>query len=79
MCIRDRVYVEHHRTVGDWVRAVIGAGLVLEDLVEPEWTPGRTQDWGQWSPARGALVPGTLILCTSRPSGPHRGQEPSPS
>jgi SAM-dependent methyltransferase len=56
------VYVEHHRTVGDWVRAVVGAGLALEDLVEPEWTAGRTQEWGQWSPARGALMPGTLIL-----------------
>ncbi len=56
------VYVEHHRTVGDWVRAVVGAGLTLTDLVEPEWTPGRTQTWGQWSPERGALVPGTLIL-----------------
>jgi SAM-dependent methyltransferase len=56
------VYVEHHRTVGDWVRAVVGAGLVLDDLLEPEWTPGRTQNWGQWSPERGALVPGTLIV-----------------
>jgi SAM-dependent methyltransferase len=56
------VYVEHHRTVGDWVRAVVGAGLELADLIEPEWTPGRTQEWGQWSPERGALVPGTLIL-----------------
>jgi SAM-dependent methyltransferase len=64
------VYVEHHRTVGDWVRAVVGAGLVLEDLLEPEWTPGRTENWGQWSPARGALVPGTLILvCTNPPDG----------
>jgi SAM-dependent methyltransferase len=61
------VYVEHHRTVGDWVRAVVGAGLVLEDLLEPEWTPGRTQDWGQWSPARGALVPGTLIVVCAKP------------
>jgi SAM-dependent methyltransferase len=61
-------YVEHHRTVGDWVRAVVGAGLVLEDLVEPEWTPGRTQNWGQWSPERGALVPGTLILVCTRPA-----------
>ncbi|MDP5182904.1 methyltransferase domain-containing protein [Blastococcus sp. BMG 814] len=61
------VYVEHHRTVGDWVRAVVGAGLVLEDLVEPEWTPGRTENWGQWSPERGALVPGTLILVATRP------------
>jgi hypothetical protein len=49
------------------VRAVIGAGLQLDDLVEPEWTPGRTQEWGQWSPARGALVPGTLILSCHRP------------
>ena len=64
----DAVYVEHHRTVGDWVRAVVGAGLVLSDLVEPEWTPGRTQVWGQWSPARGALVPGTLILVCTRPA-----------
>jgi len=61
------VYVEHHRTIGDWVRAVVGAGLVLDDLVEPEWTPGRTQDWGQWSPARGALIPGTLVLVCHRP------------
>ena len=60
-------YVEHHRTVGDWVRALVRAGLVVDDLVEPEWTPGRTQEWGQWSPARGALVPGTLILVTHRP------------
>ena len=29
------VYVEHHRAVGDCVRSVVGAGLVLEDLVEP--------------------------------------------
>jgi SAM-dependent methyltransferase len=63
----NTVYVEHHRTVGDWVRAVVGAGLVLEDLLEPEWTSGRTQEWGQWSPERGALVPGTLILVCVRP------------
>jgi SAM-dependent methyltransferase len=62
------VYVEHHRTVGDWVRAVVGAGLVLSDLVEPEWTPGRTETWGQWSPERGALVPGTLILVSQKPA-----------
>jgi len=61
------VYVEHHRTAGDWVRAVVGAGLVLADLLEPEWTPGRTQTWGQWSRERGELVPGTLILVCERP------------
>jgi SAM-dependent methyltransferase len=63
----NTVYVEHHRTVGDWVRAAVGAGLVLEDLLEPEWTAGRTQEWGQWSPERGALVPGTLILVCTKP------------
>jgi len=63
----NTVYAEHHRTVGDWVRAVVGSGLVLDDLLEPEWTPGRTQNWGQWSPARGALIPGTLILVCHRP------------
>jgi SAM-dependent methyltransferase len=62
------LYVEHHRTIGDWVRAVVGAGLVLTDLLEPEWTPGRTENWGQWSPERGALVPGTLILVCAKPA-----------
>lgn len=67
-CAGRTVYVEHHRTVGDWVRAVVGAGLLLTDLIEPEWTPGRTQTWGQWSPARGALVPGTLIIAAAKPA-----------
>ncbi len=61
------VYVEHHRTVGDWVRDVVGAGFLLTDLLEPEWTPGRTETWGQWSAARGALVPGTLVLVCDVP------------
>ncbi|MGB8650006.1 MAG: class I SAM-dependent methyltransferase [Mycobacteriales bacterium] len=59
-------YVEHHRTLGDRVRELVAAGFVLEDLVEPEWPPGRTQEWGQWSPLRGALVPGTAIFCARR-------------
>ncbi|MGZ4658009.1 MAG: class I SAM-dependent methyltransferase [Blastococcus sp.] len=63
----NTVYAEHHRTVGDWVRAVVGSRLVLDDLLEPEWTPGRTENWGQWSPARGALIPGTLILVCRKP------------
>ena len=61
------VYVEHHRTLGDRVRELVGAGLVLEDLVEPEWPAGRTQEWGQWSPLRGALVPGTAIFVAHKP------------
>ena len=30
-------YVEHHRTLGDWVRLLAGHGFVLSDVVEPEW------------------------------------------
>jgi SAM-dependent methyltransferase len=56
-------YVEHHRTLGDRVREIVAAGLVLEDLVEPEWPPSLHREWGQWSPLRGALFPGTAIFC----------------
>jgi SAM-dependent methyltransferase len=60
-------YVEHHRTIGDRVRDVVAAGLVLEDVVEPEWPDGRQTVWGQWSPLRGALFPGTAIFVCRRP------------
>lgn len=56
-------YVEHHRTLGDYVRSLAGAGFVIEDLIEPEWPDGHTEEWGQWSPMRGALFPGTVIFC----------------
>jgi hypothetical protein len=55
-------YVEHHRTIGDWVQAWVDAGLVLDRLVEPEWVD-ETPSWGAWGPERGAMVPGSLILC----------------
>ena len=54
-------YVEHHRTLGDRVREINAAGLRLVDLVEPEWPAGHTEEWGQWSPLRGAILPGTAI------------------
>ena len=59
---------EHHRTVGDLVRAVVGAGLTLVDIVEPEWPEGRDHVWGGWSRLRGELVPGTLIVVAERPA-----------
>ena len=60
-------YVEHHRTLGDRVRELVAAGLQLVDLIEPEWPAGHTREWGQWSPLRGALVPGTAIYVTVKP------------
>jgi hypothetical protein len=60
-------YVEHHRTVGDRVREITAAGLVLVDLVEPEWPDGHEEAWGGWSPLRGRLVPGTSIFVCTKP------------
>ncbi|HZO65936.1 MAG TPA: class I SAM-dependent methyltransferase [Kribbellaceae bacterium] len=61
------VYVEHHRTLGDWVRGLTGAGFVIEDLLEPEWPAGHDRVWGGWGPERGRLVPGTAIWLAHRP------------
>ncbi|MEY9214173.1 class I SAM-dependent methyltransferase [Thermobifida halotolerans] len=61
------LYVEAHHTVGDWVRAITGAGLLLRDLVEPEWPDGNTRTWGGWSPLRGRILPGTAIFVADRP------------
>jgi SAM-dependent methyltransferase len=58
-------YVEHHRTVGDWVRILAGNGFRLRDLVEPEWPRGHDRVWGGWGPVRGALLPGTAIFSAS--------------
>ncbi|HSV39957.1 MAG TPA: class I SAM-dependent methyltransferase, partial [Nocardioidaceae bacterium] len=33
-------YVEHHRTLGDWVRVLAQHGFCLVDLIEPEWPEG---------------------------------------
>ncbi len=56
-------YVEHHRTLGDYITQIAAAGLRLVDLVEPEWPEDHDQIWGQWSPLRGRLFPGTAIFC----------------
>lgn len=65
---RGRVtYVEHHRTMGDRVREIAAAGLVLIDVVEPEWPESNAQVWGGWSPTRGRLIPGTAIFVAARP------------
>jgi SAM-dependent methyltransferase len=57
----EATYVEHHRTLSDRVREIADAGFRLRDIVEPQWPPGHTDEWGQWSPLRGAILPGTAI------------------
>jgi SAM-dependent methyltransferase len=57
----EPTYVEHHRTLGDRVREITAAGFQLVDLIEPEWPDDLTAEWGQWSPLRGKILPGTAI------------------
>jgi SAM-dependent methyltransferase len=64
----EPTYVEHHRTLGDRIRELVSAGFILRDLIEPEWPDGHERIWGQWSPLRGRLFPGTAIYVSDRPS-----------
>jgi ubiquinone/menaquinone biosynthesis C-methylase UbiE len=60
-------YVEQHRTLGDRIRELVAAGFRIRDLIEPEWPAGHEQIWGQWSPLRGRLFPGTAIFVCDLP------------
>ncbi|MDQ3485789.1 MAG: class I SAM-dependent methyltransferase [Actinomycetota bacterium] len=59
-------YVEAHHTLGDWIGAIMAAGLTVDSLLEPEWPAGHTRVWGAWGPERGALMPGTAIFTVTR-------------
>jgi SAM-dependent methyltransferase len=59
-------YVEHHRTLGDWVRCISAVDMWLVDLVEPAWPEGHDRTWGGWSRLRGRIVPGTAIFVCAR-------------
>ena len=62
------VYVEHHRTIGDRVREAVAAGFRVTDIIEPEWPEWLDREWGQWSPLRGQIFPGTAIfVCEKDP------------
>ncbi|WP_040807262.1 class I SAM-dependent methyltransferase [Nocardia concava] len=62
----EPTYVEHHRTIGDRVREIVAAGLTLVDLIEPDWPEWLDREWGQWSPLRGEIFPGTAIFVTEK-------------
>lgn len=55
-------YVEHHRTLGDWVGLLASAGFRLTDLLEPQWPEGHDRVWGGWSALRGKFTPGSAIF-----------------
>ncbi len=55
-------YVEHHRTISDWVRVLHNHGFVLVDIAEPEWPADHDRVWGGWSRTRGLVTPGTAVF-----------------
>lgn len=55
-------YVEHHRTLGDWVRILATNGFTIDTLEEPQWPDEHDRVWGGWSGLRGRLTPGTAIF-----------------
>ncbi len=55
-------YVEHHRTLGDWVALLHDTGFVLRRLLEPEWPEDHDRVWGGWSRLRGRVSPGTALF-----------------
>ena len=59
-------YVEHHRTLGDWVAALARHRLALTALLEPQWPADHDRTWGGWSRTRGVLTPGTAIFRSRR-------------
>ena len=59
-------YVEHHRTLGDWVGLLSSHAFWLTDLHEPEWPESHDRVWGGWSRTRGVLTPGTAIFVARR-------------
>ena len=56
------MYAKVHRTIGDYVTALVGAGFVIDADVEPRWPDWNDVTWGGWSPLRGMHLPGTLII-----------------
>jgi ubiquinone/menaquinone biosynthesis C-methylase UbiE len=55
-------YVEHHRTLGDWVALLAGRGFRIVALLEPEWPADHDRVWGGWSRVRGLVTPGTAVF-----------------
>ncbi|MBD8869679.1 class I SAM-dependent methyltransferase [Nocardioides sp. MJB4] len=62
----DVSYVEHHRTIGDWVSLLAAEGMALVRFDEPEWPADHDRTWGGWSRTRGLLTPGTAIFVARR-------------
>lgn len=63
----EPTYAEFQHKISDHVRALTGAGFILDQIIEPEWPAELTETWGQWSPERGRIFPGTAIFSAHLP------------
>lgn len=60
--------VTFHRTYGDWHRALVRAGFVVTDIVEPPVTEGAPNPWPEAFPeAKLRVVPGTTVWRAVKP------------
>ncbi|GAB3940250.1 class I SAM-dependent methyltransferase [Corynebacterium tapiri] len=57
-------YAEFHRTFADWIAVLTRTGFRVEKVIEPEWPDGLEENFGQWSPLRGRIFPGSIIWST---------------
>lgn len=55
-------YAEFQHTIGDHVAALANNQFHITKVLEPEWPEGLEENWGQWSPLRGRIFPGTIIF-----------------
>ena len=69
-------YVEHHRTLGDWVRLLAARDFSLVDLVEPEW-PEQTRPGLGWLVTRPRAADARHRDLRGRPAGLTDGRGPS--
>ncbi len=58
-------YVEHHRTLEDWIDVLVRHDFALRRLLEPRWPDHHERVWGGWSALRGRLTPGTAIFAAA--------------
>ena len=59
---RTGVYVEHHRTLGDQVRALRAAGFAARGPRRARVADRRTADLGRLVTLAGRVIPGTAIF-----------------
>lgn len=60
----EMTYVEFHRSISEWIQALqVRGNFLIQNCLEPEWPEDLNVTWGQWSPKRGRLFPGTIIFC----------------